>query len=579
MATLVEGREYGLSSNVSTNDQKTCIHFKLTDSALRALEEYSKIKESCSQKPTIHFTNNSGVMNIPGQVSSSDNAKAEERSFKLTLANLQGVANGSFDCIQQISTRQASGLHCLGSMQYKVTTHANNDVYTDTRKKIAIADNESKKICAKEIKMSSRFRGKMVKKVIPSSQYKPLQASRPTLVTATRPSPSAPGRVTPPPSRALSPHQPFSVNHSLGKSLVSSNGVLKLEGQTKSKQTSGVINMPYRDRVIHLLALRSYKKPELLARLMKDGIREKDRNSLGAILKQVSVMNKDNSHSLARHAWQNVRADWPFYTEADRELLKKNQQQQDPKGSAPRSVSPAVHPADRGTAPLQGGAHKRNPVAVEDTPDIPTKKQRISHQNKQQQQQQQGPQHHHHYPAQAKAGMGGGGLHSDHHPAPHGHSNSHHYQASLTLATRAASDMIATHSPSSNAENQDKGDNDGASPPDYLTQYTEIENCSQRKRYKEDFNSLYQEYRHMHKRVESVSQKFRHFKERILNAKEGTQEFDELYDKVMEEYERHKDDAQFWQDKRRLNYLHAKLGRIKGLIVDFDTHRHPKECR
>jgi len=38
-----------------------------------------------------------------------------------------------------------SSLKCLGSMQFKVTTHANNDVYTDTRKKFALADNESKK--------------------------------------------------------------------------------------------------------------------------------------------------------------------------------------------------------------------------------------------------------------------------------------------------------------------------------------------------------------------------------------------------------------------------------------------------
>lgn len=30
-------------------------------------------------------------------------------------------------------------------MQYKIVTHANNDVYTDTRKKITLADSELKK--------------------------------------------------------------------------------------------------------------------------------------------------------------------------------------------------------------------------------------------------------------------------------------------------------------------------------------------------------------------------------------------------------------------------------------------------
>lgn len=48
-----------------------------------------------------------------------------------------------------------------------------------------------------------------------------------------------------------------------------------------------VSQRPYRDRVIHLLALKAYKRPELLARLQKDGVSQKDKNSLGAVLQQV----------------------------------------------------------------------------------------------------------------------------------------------------------------------------------------------------------------------------------------------------------------------------------------------------
>lgn len=43
----------------------------------------------------------------------------------------------------------------------------------------------------------------------------------------------------------------------------------------------------FRDRIIHLLALRTYKKLEVLARLQRDGINLKDRNSLGSTLQQV----------------------------------------------------------------------------------------------------------------------------------------------------------------------------------------------------------------------------------------------------------------------------------------------------
>lgn len=44
MAELVEGQRYGLSSN--TEGDKTIIHLKLTDSALKTLEEYAKQKAS-----------------------------------------------------------------------------------------------------------------------------------------------------------------------------------------------------------------------------------------------------------------------------------------------------------------------------------------------------------------------------------------------------------------------------------------------------------------------------------------------------------------------------------------------------
>ena len=44
MAELVEGQRYGLSSN--TESDKTIIHLKLTDSALKTLEEYAKQKAS-----------------------------------------------------------------------------------------------------------------------------------------------------------------------------------------------------------------------------------------------------------------------------------------------------------------------------------------------------------------------------------------------------------------------------------------------------------------------------------------------------------------------------------------------------
>ncbi|NWH42440.1 ELL2 factor, partial [Chloropsis hardwickii] len=79
---------------------------------------------------------------------------------------------------------------------------------------------------------------------------------------------------------------------------------------------------PYRDRVIHLLALRTYKKPELLARLQRDGVMQKDKGTLGKILQQVANWNaRDNTFSLKEHLFQTLQPDWPGYTEIDRQNL------------------------------------------------------------------------------------------------------------------------------------------------------------------------------------------------------------------------------------------------------------------
>lgn len=53
-----------------------------------------------------------------------------------------------------------------------------------------------------------------------------------------------------------------------------------------------------------------------------DGVHEKDKDQLGVILNQVAVA-KDNAFTLAKHVYADVRMDWPFYTEEDRQILKR----------------------------------------------------------------------------------------------------------------------------------------------------------------------------------------------------------------------------------------------------------------
>ncbi|XP_072215435.1 RNA polymerase II elongation factor ELL2 isoform X2 [Excalfactoria chinensis] len=91
----------------------------------------------------------------------------------------------------------------------------------------------------------------------------------------------------------------------------------------KTHANNAVFQRPYRDRVIHLLALKAYKKPELLARLQRDGVNLKDRNSLTAILQQVANLNpKDNSYTLKEFLFKDIQKDWPGYNEVDKQTLE-----------------------------------------------------------------------------------------------------------------------------------------------------------------------------------------------------------------------------------------------------------------
>ncbi|XP_055986226.1 RNA polymerase II elongation factor ELL2-like [Sorex fumeus] len=90
----------------------------------------------------------------------------------------------------------------------------------------------------------------------------------------------------------------------------------------KSRITNSVYKWPFRDRIIHLLALKNYRKTDLLVRLQKDGIPENDKNTLGRILQEVAILNTDFSYSLKDSVFKEIRKDWPGYNNLDRQSLE-----------------------------------------------------------------------------------------------------------------------------------------------------------------------------------------------------------------------------------------------------------------
>lgn len=57
--------------------------------------------------------------------------------------------------------------------------------------------------------------------------------------------------------------------------------------------------------------------------LFLDGISEKDKKLFPQILSQVARLAKDNTYHPVRGVWNDVQEDWPFYTEQDRQTLRR----------------------------------------------------------------------------------------------------------------------------------------------------------------------------------------------------------------------------------------------------------------
>ncbi|KAM4574932.1 RNA polymerase II elongation factor ELL [Fundulus diaphanus] len=326
MAALKEERCYGLScGRVSNGGNVTVFHVKLTDSALRALEGFQSSKV-LSLQPLIRFNGNQGKISIPRSETSS-----ELQTFTFDLSNVgRDNPQGSFDCIQQYITSEGSiQLDCLGGIQDKITVRATDDSYQKARESMAQVEEETRSRSAIVIKPGGRYVGKKVQ----------IRKPAPAL------SDVAPSRRT---SRPV---------------LISSS--------TQKKGTTQ--HRPLRERLIHLLALKPYRKPELILRLQKDGLSQLDKESLDSHLQQVANLNgKENTFTLKDFMYKEVQKDWPGYTEGDQQLLKRILfRKQAQAGSAPVPESPPKELGSSSPSQKRPAADFIDPLA--------NKKPRISH--------------------------------------------------------------------------------------------------------------------------------------------------------------------------------------------------------
>ncbi|KAM7406367.1 hypothetical protein PAMP_000747 [Pampus punctatissimus] len=280
MASLRQEHHYGLScgKNNKNSPNRTLYHVKLTDTAIRALEAYQNIKGSLPSKPSICFKGSQGYIKIPAPTSESPTAL---RVFSFYLSSdSKDQPQASFDCIHQyVSSDGREQLEGQGIIQDKITVCATDDSYQMTRERMSQVEKDSWSRSAIEIKPGATHPSKCVQKF----------QKRPTPLSASDSS--------------------FYKQSSNNRR----NGSMALPTQK-----------PLRERIIHLLALKPYRKPELLLWLERERVSPKDKAELGAILEEVAKVNpKDSSYLLRDDFYKHVRRDWPGYSEEERQLISR----------------------------------------------------------------------------------------------------------------------------------------------------------------------------------------------------------------------------------------------------------------
>nr|XP_061820418.1 RNA polymerase II elongation factor ELL2-like [Nerophis lumbriciformis] len=431
MASLRQEHLYGLTCGKisKSSPNRTFYHVKLTDSAIRALEAYQNLKANLPSEPLISFKGSHGYIKLPAPTAESPNAL---RVFSFYLSSdCKDQPQASFDCIHQyVSSDGREQLEGQGVIQDKITVCATEDSYQMTRERMSQVEKDSWSRSAIEIKPGVSHPSKSIK-----FQKKP-------------PLPSA-----------------------------SDGGSCKPPVTSRwSGSMSSVNQKSLRERIIHLLALKPYRKPELLLWLERERVASKDKAELGAILDEVAKVNlKDSSYMLRDDFYKHVRRDWPSYNEEERQLVSKllsrklqphvNGQSKNPQANGSILMTPEDRTLHHSIA--------KNPVVKrsihsDSLPALATKRQRQSDHRMQQQPATNG-----HINNKKVHGNAHPCFHSHKTDLPGTHNTTGNYDGSpggqhcspLTYQVLSISDVSGQHGTNAINHNQPRVQLDGAQPP------------------------------------------------------------------------------------------------------------------
>ncbi|XP_061677480.1 RNA polymerase II elongation factor ELL2 [Syngnathoides biaculeatus] len=584
MAALRQERRYGLSCGKinKTSHSPTLYHVKLTDTAIRTLENYQNLKASLPNQTSICFKGSQGYIKIP----TSDSPDGF-RVFSFYLSSdSKDKPQSSFDCVHQfVSGEGKDQLEGQGSIQDKITVCATDDSYQATRERMSQVEKDIWSRSAIEIK--------------------------------------------PGPSKCVK------VQRKQG--LVSGSDSNNKHSPTNKRTLvpGPVAHRPLRDRVIHLLALKPYKKPELLLWLERERASPKDKTDLTLVLDEVGKLNlKDNSYSLKDELYRHVQRDWPGYLEEEKQLIHRLLiRKLQPLHGSNQLKSPQAQQSFHKTAadsPSQLSPAKtlsvKRPLPLDPSGCQTPKKQRLIDHCLPRQSPSQGD-----FGGNGAQSVSGSprdrtnnhlqacpnGLHSPHktggsattpkaertEPAPEAPTPKSPRVDALSVCAdqqlpngqhkkkkskrhkekereRLKPEWMETSPDSKKNQENLKGEKTPVRRtakedlPDYLLKYSSITAAEQRERYKDDFCSEYDEYRALHDRIGAITEMFVQLGSKINTLSPGTQEYKLMEEQILQKYRKYKKKFPgYREEKKRCEYLHQKLSHIKGLISDYDRAR------
>ncbi|KAM9814677.1 RNA polymerase II elongation factor ELL2-like isoform X1 [Syngnathus typhle] len=579
MAALRQERRYGLSCGKIHKHSlnRTLYHVKLTDTAIRTLETYQNLKASLPNQTSIGFKGSQGYIKIPTSESPDG-----FRVFSFYLSSdSKDKPQSSFDCIHQfVSGEGKDQLESQGSIQDKITVCATDDSYQATRERMSQVEKDIWSRSAIEIK--------------------------------------------PGPSKCVKVHRKQGP-------VAGSDGSNKHSPSNKrSLVPSPAAHRPLRERVVHLLALKPYKKPELLMWLERERAAPKDKADLTSVLDEVGKLNlKDNSYSLKDELYRHVQRDWPGYLDEEKQLIHRllirklqplhssgssggsggllripqgSQSSQKTPGDSPSCFSPAKTLSAKRHLPLDPSNFQS-----------PKKQRLLEHCLPRQS------------PSHVDDGTDRAQSSSDHKgdnhlwACPNGLHSPHKLSDSSAAVPKTASKALkspnadaslctdqqvpnALHKKKKSKKHKEKererlkaewmvenspdlkksqenlkGEKTPVRQttkkdlPDFFLKYGPITAPEQREQYKEDFCSEYDEYRALHDRIGAITEMFVQLGSKINTLSPGTQEYKLMEEQILQKYRKYKKKFPgYREEKKRCEYLHQKLSHIKGLISDYD---------